>query len=118
MFHQDNVNDIRIDSNGIEHLNDDPAKSDVLYERYKNKITKALNNESKDDLFDLYDKNKKFSHDLVKYIRVKLAQRNEQILDKRYNYITFNTLGYEYLDGCFKPKDHSQNLIEMLACYK
>ena len=71
-----------------------------------------------DDLFDLYDKNEKFSDDLVKFIRDKFAQRNEQILDKRCIYITLNTLIYEFLDECFKCKDHSRNLIVILAHHK
>ena len=80
----------------------------MLYEKFIYKITKVLNKKGKDDLYDLYDKSEKFSDDLVRYIRDKLAQRNEQILDKRCNYITFNTLDYEYLDECFQSKDHSK----------
>ena len=47
MFHQDNVNYIGIDSIGVEHLNEDPKKSDVLYERYLNKIRTVLNKKVK-----------------------------------------------------------------------
>ena len=66
----------------------------------------------------LCKRNEDFSEDLVKYIRVKLAQSNDQILDKRYNYFIFNKLWIEYLDKCFKSKDHSRKLIEILGHYK
>ena len=107
----DNVNDNVYHQS--EHLNKDQAKSDKLYKRYTNKITTVIYKRGKDVLYDLYGKNEKFSGDLVKYIRNNLAQRNEQILDKRCNYITFDTLGYEYLDECFKSKDHSKNLFKL-----
>ena len=77
-----------------EHLNKDKTKSDMLYERYINKI-------SREQLYYLFKRNGDFVEDLVKCIRDKLAQSNEQILDKRYNYITLNIRGYAYLDESF-----------------
>ena len=99
MFHYDSDNDISIGSIDIEHLKENQTKPNILYERYIEK--------GKEDLYDLYDMIKKHSDDFVKYITDKLAQRNEQILDKRCNCIAFNKLGYEYLDECFQSKDHS-----------
>ena len=101
MFRHANDNDNDTDNdngntyNQSQHLNEDQVRSYVLYERYINKITKVLNKRGKDDLYELYDKNEKFSEDLFDFIRDKLDLRNEQFLDERRNYIAFNRLDYE-----------------------
>ena len=61
----------------------------MIDEKFINKITRFLNKKVREDLYDIYKRNEDFSEDLVKYIRDKLAQSNEQILDKRYNYFIF-----------------------------
>ena len=95
------------------------AKSN-MYEKYKNKNTRILIEKGKgrNDLYGLYDKNKKLSGDLVNQNRNRLAWRLEQISTKRFKYSTFDKLGYEYLTECFQSKDHSRNLIRILANYK
>ena len=89
-----------------------------MFEKYINKNTKVLNKKGRDDLYDLYNKNEKFSGGLVNYIRSKLAWRDEQILDKRCNYFTLNKLSCEYLTKGFQSKDHPRNLIRILANYE
>ena len=55
---------------------------------------------------------------MLPIISEKTSSEDQQTLDKRCNYITFNFLGYECLDECFEFKDHSLILYEMLAHYK
>ena len=56
-----------------------------MYEKYKNKNTRNLNEKGKgrNDLYDLYDKNKKLSGDPVHQMRDRLAWRGEQISTKK-----------------------------------
>ena len=102
------------DNEKLEHSNED----NITYKKCMNKVTRVLNKKGVQDLCDLNEKNEKFSEHLANYIRNKLAPKGEQILAKRCNCITFNTLGYVFLDECFKPKDHSRNLFEVIAQYK
>ena len=83
-----------------------------------NQQTGILNNESKVDFNDLYEINPKFRDEIIDFVGDKAGLTNEQILDKRYKYNTLNKLGMKILAGFACSSDYTEDLIEILSCYK
>ena len=78
----------------------------------------ALNEKGRDDLKDLYTNNQNFRDEVINFVGDKTGLGNQKILDKRYKNNTLNKLRMEIFGIFTFSKNHSRNLIEIIASYK
>ena len=65
----------------------------------------------------LYINNEEFREEIINFVKDKKELDLELILDKRCKTKTLNTLGNKYLAECITSKDHTKDLIEIIAKY-
>ena len=74
-----------------------------------------LNRKGRKFLNKLYINNEEFREEIINFVKDKKELDLDLILDKRCKTNTFNTLGYKYLTECITSKDHTNDLIEIMA---
>ena len=89
-----------------------------LTDKNMNKKTCTLNKNGRDDLNNLFKNNQKLRDKIKNFVGNKAGFINDQIIDKRYKYITLNTMGKENLNKFVQSKDRTRFLFEILASYR
>ena len=94
-----------------------PNPRNTIQEEYINEEDGILNRKGGKYLSNLYKNNEELRDEIINFIRDIKELDLEVILDRRYKTNMLNMTGKKYLAECVTSKEHTKDIIEILAKY-